>query len=50
MTTESPQLEVGRHRRLCRHASLPLSCLAAFLTQSVNLDDGTTIRFEIWYV
>jgi len=24
--------------------------LAAFLTQSVNLDDGTTIRFEIWYV
>jgi len=21
---------------------------AAFLTQSVNLDDGTTIRFEIW--
>lgn len=28
---------------------LILFSLAAFLTQSVNLDDGTTIRFEIWY-
>lgn len=22
---------------------------AAFLTQTVNLDDGTTVKFEIWY-
>jgi hypothetical protein len=22
---------------------------AAFLTQTVNLEDGTTVKFEIWY-
>jgi hypothetical protein len=29
----------------------PESCqLAAFLTQTVTLDDQTTVKFEIWYV
>ena len=23
--------------------------LAAFLTQTVNLEDGTSVKFEIWY-
>lgn len=47
MITENLQLEVRFAALLTAHR-LNLPAIAAFLTQTVQLDDQTTIRFEIW--
>jgi hypothetical protein len=49
MITERAQLEVGLLCPICRRGCSLLGWIAAFLTQTVNLDDGTTVKFEIWY-
>lgn len=49
MTTASPPLEVCLRRPL--EPTLLIDCgVAAFLTQTVTLDDQTSVKFEIWYV
>ena len=35
---------------LCKRECSYVCRTAAFLTQTVNLEDGTTVKFEIWYV
>jgi hypothetical protein len=49
MTTENQRLEVC-FIALLTARPLNLPAIAAFLTQTVQLDDQTTIRFEIWSV
>lgn len=44
------QLEARILYILCKRGCSYVSRTAAFLTQTVNLDDGTTVKFEIWYV
>ena len=44
------QLGVRILHILCKRGCSYVSRTAAFLTQTVNLDDGTTVKFEIWYV
>ena len=41
----------GAHPVLTRNVpTTELLPTAAFLTQTVSLDDGTSVKFEIWYV
>lgn len=47
MTTEKVQLEV-RLSMIQMNIRDSGSHTAAFLTQTVALDDGTSVKFEIW--
>ena len=48
-TTERARLEVSTRNTLERLASGTIfPRLAAFLTQTVSLDEQTTVKFEIW--
>jgi len=44
------QLEAGILCMLCKRECSYVCGTAAFLTQTVNLEDGTTVKFEIWYL
>lgn len=51
MTTGKALLAVRGLRLLLRGSGAQLLCIAAaFLTQTVTLEDQTTVKFEIWCV
>ena len=49
MTTGRVPLEVCSVLRMLESQANTDHSAAAFLTQTVALDDGTNVKFEIWY-
>lgn len=50
MTTGRVPLEVLSPFQAESRRDLRINSLAAFLTQTVPLEDGSTVKFEIWFV
>ena len=48
MNTEKVLLEVIRYIYVIYCNNTHILMLAAFLAQTISLDDNTTVKFEIW--